>query len=421
MVEQSGIREIKLQFDNEFILNLISFLSQEEDYSFVGNQSELWLENLSHPKAQLIYINHQRELTPAHATYISEKVKVITHQIKRTYLMPHVHVLILNALEPCDVMDIKLTKEVGIINVQDAENAKDSRELATYFPTIKAADLTMSMKDVVAKVQYQTLEKTIRKAQLLNSSGKLTAIKGYLLALFATFIYLLVRSTPETSVPVAVHYGAAYPPLVIAGQYWRLMTSSFLHLDLIHLLLNAVFIFRFGSYIETAFGKFRTVFIILMSGLMSSLFGLAFSHQFMTGATGVAYGFLGAMVFLGFEERKTFMPMIRKLVFPILFVTLLMTVLFSQLGTIAHMGGAIGGFLAASMMGLLDVKPFYLRSMLTAITFLILASGMWMGGLERSATTDRETFNNELIRYYQERGDLERAYQLRQLFEIEVE
>jgi len=420
-VEQNSIREIKLHLESEFVLNLISFLSQEEDYSFVGNETELWLENLSHPKAQLVYIHHQKEFTVAHANYIFEKAKVITNRIKRTYLMPHLHVLILNVEKPWDITEINVEKDIGIVNVQDAESVKHSLHLEKYFPTIKEADLTMSLTDVATSVQYQTLEKTIRKAKLVSANGKMIVVKTYLLFLVVTFIYLLARSTLETTAFVAIRYGVAYPPLVLAGQYWRLFTSSFLHLEMLHLLLNAVFIFRFGSYVETAFGKLRTAFIILMSGLMSSLVGLAFSHHFTIGATGVAYGLLGAMVFLGFEERKTFMPMLRKLIFPILLVTLLMGMLSPQMGAFTHIGGTIGGFLAAAMVGLAQFKPFYLRSLLTAVTFIILASGLMMRGSGRPMTVDMERFNNDLVQYYEERGDLDRANELRRLFEIEVE
>jgi len=421
MVEQSSIREIKLKFNNAFVLNLISFLSQEEDYSFVGNESELWLENLSHPKAQLIYINHEKEFTLTHAHYISEKAKVITDQIKRNYLMPHINVLILNIEASVDVAKVKLEKDVEFINVKDAEEAKGNQRLGKYFPAIKEANLTMDLLDAITQVQYQTLEKTIRKAKLLTTTKKVTAIKAYLLLLSVFFVYLLFRLTPETTVLIAVRYGAAYSPLIVAGQYWRLMTTPFLHLDLIHLLLNAIFIFRFGEYVEAAFGKVRTLFIILVSGLMSSLFAFAFSEYAAIGATGVAYGLLGAMVFLSFEERKMFMPIARRTIFPILLITVLFSIVFPQVGTIAHIGGAIGGFLGAAMLGILAFKPFLLRSFLTALTFLILGSSMIVRGLGRPITNEMEAFNHELIQYYRELGNDARANELSQLFEIEVE
>ena len=61
MEKQGVMKEIRLDIQSELTMNIVNYLLVEENYIYVGNEKEIWLENLSHPTVQLIYIN-QRSL-----------------------------------------------------------------------------------------------------------------------------------------------------------------------------------------------------------------------------------------------------------------------------------------------------------------------------------------------------------------------
>ena len=73
-----------------------------------------------------------------------------------------------------------------------------------------------------------------------------------------------------------IQFGAKVNTLIAAGEYWRLMTATFLHIGLLHLLLNAWALYLFGPLIERHFGAVRFVVIYLVAGLGGSIASFAF-------------------------------------------------------------------------------------------------------------------------------------------------
>jgi membrane associated rhomboid family serine protease len=398
----------------------MAYLTSEENYVFVGNEKEVWLENLDHPKVQLIYINDQERLTEAHASYITRKVTFISNNIKRQFLMCRINTLILN-VESFDDHITSSLRNISFVNVENAEAVYENQLLSKLFPSIKKTNLNANVIDIATKLQNDTKIRANKDVQLLNSKGSSIVILVYLVLLTAIGVYLMVRASTLPHYFVAIHYGATYSPLIVAGAYWRLLVATFMHMDPLHLTFNAMFIYRFGSMLEGIIGKWRMIFVIMVSALMGSLFGFAFSPHFSVGASGAAYGFMGVLLFLGFEMRKMFMPMIRRLVIPMIVASVLFSLFIPNIDHFGHLGGFIGGFLAAAIVGIPSVKPFFFRSVLTIATLLILVSGLWNRGVRLTEVQDFDTINRALIFQYVEMGELERAEYLIRILVDEVE
>jgi len=425
MKQKASIREIKLNVENEFVLNLVTYLIQREQYVFVGNETEIWLENLNHPKVQLIYINSSKTMTAVHANYIFHKIGIISKQIKRKFLMMSVRSLILNT---CDIdQNVKDNEHYDmIINVENVEEAHQNEVLTSLFPQIKDADLNKNMYDIAVFLQAQTKRQAINEVNARAAKKAKFKIMpiityGYVAILLVIFAYLWYRTQTLPAAFVAVHYGSTYNPLIMAGEYWRLLASSFMHLDLMHVAFNAMFIFRFGAMIENIFGKWRLLFIILISAIMSGLFGFALSTNFSLGASGVAYGFIGASVFLGFELRKTFMPILRQVIIPMLIISVAFSLFMPNIDHFGHLGGFIGGFLSAAIISVPNVKPFIFRMVITTITLGVLISGLWINGVRLTENHDFTGLNRAIIWQYLELGDVERADHLIDIFFGETE
>jgi rhomboid protease GluP len=92
----------------------------------------------------------------------------------------------------------------------------------------------------------------------------------------------------------------------IQGQWWRLFTSTFLHLWLVHLVSNVVFLLFFGSMVESLFGHLRLLLLWMACGIGGSIAELAFlkPNGVALGASGVVYGLIGALLSVyGFKRR----------------------------------------------------------------------------------------------------------------------
>ncbi len=87
------------------------------------------------------------------------------------------------------------------------------------------------------------------------------------------------------------------------GEWWRLVTSAFLHANLIHIAFNMLMLWWFGQALESALGRGRFVGVYLVSALAGSAGALLLSPDSYTlGASGAVFGILGAGLVL--ERRQ---------------------------------------------------------------------------------------------------------------------
>jgi membrane associated rhomboid family serine protease len=132
------------------------------------------------------------------------------------------------------------------------------------------------------------------------------------------------------------------------GEWWRLITSGFLHADPIHLLFNTVAIYFLGQMLEPALGTVRFVALYFGSLLVGSLGVLLLTPEANTlGASGAVFGLLGA-AFLIMRQRG-FDPM-RSFIGPLLILNIVLT-FRPGISIGAHLGGLVGGLICAWIIG----------------------------------------------------------------------
>src|SRR5215469_942838 len=85
---------------------------------------------------------------------------------------------------------------------------------------------------------------------------------------------------------------------VIHGQWWRLLTSAFLHMELLHLISNVVFLCVLGWVAESVLGHVKLLLLWIASGIAGSIAELsALKPQSVSfGASGVVYGLVGGLL-----------------------------------------------------------------------------------------------------------------------------
>ena len=168
--------------------------------------------------------------------------------------------------------------------------------------------------------------------------------------------------------------GALIPALVAQGEWWRLLSSMFLHSGAVHLGLNMLSLYFLGSFVEAAFGRGRFLALYLLSGLSGGLAYLYFGsfNVSAVGASGAIFGLLGGV--LGYAMRQgTFSwqnPLIRQLLI-LLALNLYIGFSVPNISNTAHLGGLAGGF----AFGWLVAPSIYARKKLRAISPIALVLG----------------------------------------------
>jgi rhomboid protease GluP len=96
-----------------------------------------------------------------------------------------------------------------------------------------------------------------------------------------------------------IAWGADLRPLTMNGQPWRLITSCFLHIGIIHLLLNMYALSSIGSLLEPILGSKRFLVIYLLCGLAASTTSIMWHENTISaGASGAIFGLYGVFTAL---------------------------------------------------------------------------------------------------------------------------
>jgi membrane associated rhomboid family serine protease len=142
--------------------------------------------------------------------------------------------------------------------------------------------------------------------------------------------------------------GALSRDAVADGEYWRLLTSGFLHAGLPHLLFNMLSLWILGSMLEPAIGRLRFALIYLVSLLCGSFGALLLEPDGLTvGASGAIFGLMGAAAV--FARHRGLSLMESGLGIWIV-LNLVITFTVDNISIGGHIGGLIGGALAALVL-----------------------------------------------------------------------
>lgn len=158
-------------------------------------------------------------------------------------------------------------------------------------------------------------------------------------------------------------YGANYGPLVFEGEWWRTLSSTFLHSGILHLGLNMWGLWILGGLAERLFGN--TVFLImyLMSGVGGSLASLVWHPERVSvGASGAIFGLAGALVAFFFLANVPLPPNARRRPIAILLFVIGFNLLFGAtwpgIDNAAHLGGLLTGLvIGGSLHRPLPARP----------------------------------------------------------------
>jgi len=172
---------------------------------------------------------------------------------------------------------------------------------------------------------------------------------------FAAMVASGVSFTQPTPLDVA-NWGGDFGPLTVgAHQWWRLLTSCFLHFGIIHIGFNMYVLFQIGPFIEMAFGRVRYLLIYFFAGLGGSLVSVwVHPHAVGAGASGAIFGLYGAVFGFLLRNRQTLNPVVTKSIAQSAGIFVLYNVVYGSITRTtdlsAHFGGLVTGFVVGSLL-----------------------------------------------------------------------
>jgi membrane associated rhomboid family serine protease len=132
---------------------------------------------------------------------------------------------------------------------------------------------------------------------------------------------------------------------VAHGQLWRIVTGGFLHANLLHIGFNMWVLYYLGTMLEPALGRLKFGLLYAVSLLAGALGALLVSpHAITVGASGAVFGLMGAAAV---EMRARQIPLMQSGVGTLILINLVISFTLPGISWGGHVGGLIGGGLAA--------------------------------------------------------------------------
>lgn len=134
--------------------------------------------------------------------------------------------------------------------------------------------------------------------------------------------------------------------LIADGQWWRIISSFFIHDSFTHLLFNMFSLFLFGPELEKIAGKARFLTIYLLAGIIGNVatFVTQIGMYASVGSSGAIFGIFGAFAALVYYTRRT-MPQLKRIIMPIIIISVIITFIQPNVNIASHLGGLVTGFL----------------------------------------------------------------------------
>ncbi|NML66169.1 rhomboid family intramembrane serine protease [Hymenobacter sp. RP-2-7] len=171
-------------------------------------------------------------------------------------------------------------------------------------------------------------------------------------------VFLLMVANTGTGLgsfdgPTLLAWGGDYGPAVAAGQWWRLLSSVFVHANLLHLGNNLVLLGLLGWQLELALGWLRPLVVYAVAGLGASLLSIWWHPATIgIGASGALFGWMGLALTLYWRPQATplLKTMLRTVVLATGVVSLLLGFAIPGVDNAAHLGGLAVGALAGLVL-----------------------------------------------------------------------
>lgn len=252
---------------------------------------------------------------------------------------------------------------------------------------------------------------SLRSILTIRKGNMATPLLVYInIALFVIMSICGVSLLAPTGISI-IKWGADFGPLTLTGDWWRTITCNFIHIGVIHVLMNMYALLYIGIFLEQLIGGRRLISAYFLTGLFSALASLAMHPESISaGASGSIFGlygiFLSYLVFHHRIEKGQRKSLLYSIGF-FVFYNLMSGARAEGIDNAAHIGGLVSGIILGIIYLLTDrfatKKTSTLFISITEISFVLIFTVLFAGqtsNLPADFIEIREMWENGTLEEY---------------------
>ncbi len=340
------------------VMKFLHYFITEKNYNPVvvhGIQNEIWLENMDSDfrivRIVMNYVHNKEQLD-----FDNFKVDRLIRQIKMKTFAFKMKVLTLY-VDINEDIELEDSKNKFHVNAMDTKKLYKTEVIKTYFPDMKEKlKFTEEGAKLYEKINTDILKKNYDTSEKINDlftpkKPIITSILIFIMTVLLVLMYVLGSGTIDSiSVTTLYNFGG----LVKDGSIIRIVTSMFLHIGVIHFIMNAWALNILGKQNENFYGHFKTLIIFLYSGVVGNLLSVILMNDntISAGASGAIFGLMGSLLYFSLNQRTYMGVALKNEILPVIIVNLLAGFIIPGINIYAHIGGIIGGIIISACLGI---------------------------------------------------------------------
>lgn len=345
---------------DENVMKLLHYFITVRGYNPIvlhGAENEIWLENMDSDYkivrivSNYIHNDEQFKFDIYRTRQIVKKIKKQTFSFNVNTLS-----LFINLGDNVNISNFNDIKNIDVVDVKSIDDLRKNDFVMKSFPDImEVTDYKEQGMDLFLKLTSDINKKNEADNNIASDIFRMKKpyiTLGIILINFIMFMLMYIFGKGSTDAYTLVKFGALYKPLVLKGEVFRLLTTAFLHIGVIHLLVNSYSLYIIGSQLESFLGKFKYLFVYIISAICGSLMSIVFSSNVSAGASGAIFGLLGSLLYFGYNYRVFLGNVLKSQIIPLIILNLGLGFMISGIDNAAHIGGLIGGALSTMAVGL---------------------------------------------------------------------
>jgi len=347
--------EVILNRKDLVVMKLLHYFITVKNYTPIilqGAQDEIWLENLN-DEYQIIRIVSNYLHNDEQFSYDQFRAKKISGRISKKIFTYNMNILNIYT-DLGDNVHLNGSKRMDVVSLYEDKDILDNELLNKKFP------------DISNKITYneEGVELFVKITNDINKKNKVDAERAdevfrkkipiitYILIGINILVFILqfLFNMNDDLINKYALYG---PYVRDFNEYYRLISSGFLHADIFHIAFNMYALYVLGSQLESYLGKCKYTIIYFFSLILGSLMSITFSgtSSYSIGASGAIFGIMGSLVAFGYYYRVYLGEALKNQIIPLIIMNLVISVMIPGIDVFAHLGGLIAGFLITMALG----------------------------------------------------------------------